>query len=491
MQNQTDLKQVKRVSKILLFTEIHNTDLSPMIVQHPFTSTGITLVSLNPNQILDITKSQDNLEKWRNFMLNEFERAKNITDIYKLVNKPYCLTFLKFALPYLSSEDFSRLLADAWIRSENPNMDPNIKIENKKLVIDERTAPIVRKAFSMYAAGQSVADICRVLNGAGYRTKTGAEFNKNSFTSMFRNKKYIGQYKFMDIVIDNGVPAIIDEDTFNKVQERLNRRADAPARGKALVDYMLSGKLICGHCNEVMTGTASTSHTGRKYFYYTCAGSRGERKNGCTKSPMRKEWLEKVVVQDTLELLTPQMIEHIADIAIQAAEKEKAEKTAIPTIENEIADIEKTITRLLKLVENGADSPTLAQRLNELEKDRRNAERRLAKEKAAVIQLDKPQVIYFLTEFTKGNVDDPKFQRRIIDLLVNSVVVWDDDENPGTFKFTITYNLTPKKTKTITVKDLSKTGCVFHPDNSTITSEYAPYILWGKVFAINVKHRFE
>lgn len=126
LQNQTDLKQVKRVSKILLFTEIHNTDLSPMIVQHPFTSTGITLVSLNPNQILDITKSQDNLEKWRNFMLNEFERAKNITDIYKLVNKPYCLTFLKFALPYLSSEDFSRLLADAWIRSENPNMDPNI-----------------------------------------------------------------------------------------------------------------------------------------------------------------------------------------------------------------------------------------------------------------------------------------------------------------------------------------------------------------------------
>lgn len=341
------------------------------------------------------------------------------------------------------------------------------KIENKKLVIDERTAPIVRKAFAMYAAGQSVADICRVLNGAGYRTKTGAEFNKNSFTSMFRNKKYIGQYKFMDITVEGGVPAIIDEDTFNKVQERLNSHADAPARGKALVDYMLSGKLICGHCNEVMTGTASTSHTGRKYFYYTCAGRRGERNNGCTKSPMRKEWLEKTIVQDTLELLTPDMIEHIADIAIQAAEKEKAEKTAIPTIENEIADIEKTIARLLKLVENGAESLTLANRLNELEKDRRNAERRLAKEKAAVIKLDKPQVIFFLTEFTKGNVDDPEFQRRIIDLLVNSVVVWDDTDDPGTFKFTITYNLTPKKTKTITVKDLSKSKCVFHPDNST------------------------
>lgn len=101
LQNQTDLKQVKRVSKILLFTEIHNTDLSPMIVQHPFTSTGITLVSLNPNQILDITKSQDNLEKWRNFMLNEFERAKNITAILLFISEICFEKSIAFKIPFV------------------------------------------------------------------------------------------------------------------------------------------------------------------------------------------------------------------------------------------------------------------------------------------------------------------------------------------------------------------------------------------------------
>jgi len=43
-----------------------------------------------------------------------------------MCNNPYGLTFLKFAMPRLSREDFSKILSDAWIRSENPNSDPNL-----------------------------------------------------------------------------------------------------------------------------------------------------------------------------------------------------------------------------------------------------------------------------------------------------------------------------------------------------------------------------
>ncbi len=43
-----------------------------------------------------------------------------------MCNKPYALTFLKFAEHHLSREDFSNILSDAWIRSENPNEDPNV-----------------------------------------------------------------------------------------------------------------------------------------------------------------------------------------------------------------------------------------------------------------------------------------------------------------------------------------------------------------------------
>lgn len=347
------------------------------------------------------------------------------------------------------------------------------KIENKKLVIDQKNAPIVRKAFEMYANGHSVAYICQVLNDAGYRTKTGSPFNKNSFHSMFRNKKYIGQYKFMDVVVDGGVPALIDKETFDKVQVILDKKAQAPARSKALVDYMLSGKVICGHCNQLATGTASTSHTGRKYFYYTCSGRRGH--NGCTKTPIRKELLEEAVVNDTVEMLTPEVIDYLADLAVKASEKERQDYTMISSLQAEISEYDKSIERLLKLVENGAESEALSKRLNELEKAKKSAERSLAKENAEYFLLDKDQVSFFLTQFTQGDKADPEFQRRIIDLLVNSVIVWDDeDSGDNGQKITITYNLTPKKTKTITVKDLSKVGCVFQPDKPTKKKKALP-----------------
>ena len=345
------------------------------------------------------------------------------------------------------------------------------KIENKKLVIDPKTAPIVRRAFEMYANGHTVAEICKVFNAAGYRTKSGAEFNKNSFHSIFRNRKYIGQYKFMEVEIDDGVPAIVDKETFDKVQTILSRKAQAPARGKALVDYILSGKVFCGHCGKPMTGAASTSHTGRKYFYYACSGRRAH--NGCTKTQIRKELLEEAILNDTLEMLTPEFIEYLADLAMEQCVKERNENTQIPSLKAEIAEYDKSIARLIKLVENGAESPTLSKRLNELERAKREAEKNLAKEDAEYRMLDKEQIVYFLTQMTKGDKSDPEFQQRIIDMLVNSVIVWDNEDNPdGTQDVTITYNLTPKKTRKIKVKDITNSGCAFHPDKSTTDEKY-------------------
>ena len=363
------------------------------------------------------------------------------------------------------------------------------KIENKKLVIDPKTAPIVKRAFDMYANGHSVAEICKVFNAAGYKTKSGADFNKNSFHSMFRNRKYTGLYKFMEVEVEGGVPAIIDKETFEKVQTILNKKMQAPARGKAIVDYILSGKVFCGHCGKLMTGSASTSKTGRKYFYYTCSGRREH--NGCMKTPIRKEMLEEIVINNTLEMLTPDFIDYLADLALKESVKERNENTRIPSLNAEIAEYDKSIGRLIKLVENGAESPALSKRLNELEKAKREAERNLAKESAEYRMLDKDQIVYFLTQMTMGDKSSPEFQHRLVDMLVNSVIVWDDNEdgdNPQ--EITITYNITPKKTSKIKVGDVKSAKCVLHPNKSTITSKYAPYFISETVFAINVKHRF-
>lgn len=88
---------------------------------------------------------------------------------------------------------------------------------------------------------------------------------------MLKNEKYIGVYTYKDVVrIEGGVPAIIDVETFAKVQEMLKVNKRAPARTWNRADYILTDKLFCGHCGSNMVGESGTSKTGAKHNYYIC-----------------------------------------------------------------------------------------------------------------------------------------------------------------------------------------------------------------------------
>ena len=121
----TDLREVQTVAKWLLSQDIGKTPYSPMVVQHPFASSGFMLIP-GTEQIIDITKNADNLKLWRGYMSGLIDKANSAYSIFMLLNKTYGLTFLKYAKQYLSTEDLTAILADAWMRSENPNMDANV-----------------------------------------------------------------------------------------------------------------------------------------------------------------------------------------------------------------------------------------------------------------------------------------------------------------------------------------------------------------------------
>ena len=128
MRNETDLNRVKWVAKQLVMIEPHLTEFSPVLVQHPFTPSGMVAIPSDEGiNHVDITKSPEELVSWQNYMKAQIDEAKSAYHIYMMTNKPYSMTFLKFAKPHLSQKDFSEILADAWIRSENPNLDKNFK----------------------------------------------------------------------------------------------------------------------------------------------------------------------------------------------------------------------------------------------------------------------------------------------------------------------------------------------------------------------------
>ena len=361
------------------------------------------------------------------------------------------------------------------------------KIADHKLVIDPNTAHIVQEAFQLYAQGETVADICRKFNAKGYRTAKGSVFNRNSFKSMFRNRRYIGVYTYKDIEIEDAVPPIIDKDLFEAVGRRLSSNAEAPARGKAKVDYLLAGKLFCGHCGDSMNGESGTSKTGAVHHYYKCYTKK--RLHSCDKKAVRKEWIETVVAQNAMALLTDDVIEELADMAIAQTDRDLRENTRIPELSERKKETESGIANITKAIEKGIASDTLMNRLMELEKELKSLEQLLRSEEQYIFRIDRWQIIYWLEQFKNGDIEDPDFRRHIIDLMVNSVTIWDE---PDGFRITTAYNLTSTKNRTYRVS--TKAGSVkaqgfgFEGSESTIGRKSELYFVWGTVLVQTTRH---
>lgn len=126
MQSQTNLEGIKQTVRSFLALEPKPTEYSPMIIKHPFTDSGIVPVSSGNGYIIaDITSDKECLKQWRDKLCERIDNATDTRYIYSMITKSYLFAFLKFAMPYMSRVDFSKYLADAWIRCEAPNADPN------------------------------------------------------------------------------------------------------------------------------------------------------------------------------------------------------------------------------------------------------------------------------------------------------------------------------------------------------------------------------
>ena len=138
---------------------------------------------------------------------------------------------------------------------------------------DELTSPIVEQIFEMYSDGYKIKEIVDYLNEHNIRTYRNGKMTINIVQRKLSNRRYIGEYKFQKTVVPNGIPAIISEELFNRVQEILAKNKRSPARKKAEDEYLLTLKLFCGKCGAHMVGESGTG-TSRVYRYYKCANTK-------------------------------------------------------------------------------------------------------------------------------------------------------------------------------------------------------------------------
>ena len=284
-------------------------------------------------------------------------------------------------------------------------------------------APIVKRIFEEYVAGRPATDIYRDLNNEGLRTWTGGLFNKNSLRRMLKNEKYCGVYQYADIRVEDGIPAIVDRETFDKAQKMLKTHHEKPASKKIDGGFLLTGKLFCGHCGELMTGDGGTSKTGRVYQYYTCNNRRLKK---CDKERAPKQWIEDVVVQKLVEIANDDnVIEAFADRYMEWQEKQKKSSPS-SGMEERLKKIETAIKNTMSLIDSGFITDSLKSHLVELESERVSVEQGIAKEQANSPSLKRSEVVYFLKKFRDGDIDDVSWRIYLVETFLKAAYLFDD-----------------------------------------------------------------
>lgn len=226
-----------------------------------------------------------------------------------------------------------------------------------KPMIDEEQADTVKFIFNEYLLGSSLADIAKSLTAKGIKTPTGKSgWNGSTVRTILSNEKYKGdallnKTYISDCIskkvkknngerpmyyVENNHPAIIDKDTFNRVQEELARRTSKrkvkqvgtkTEQGKYSSKYALTELLICGECGTPYRRCTWTA-SGEKKIVWRCINRLDYGKKYCHHSPTIEESvLQNAIVTaimnnahqsaDALSILK----EHIS-IGIQADEVE-------------------------------------------------------------------------------------------------------------------------------------------------------------------------
>lgn len=298
------------------------------------------------------------------------------------------------------------------------------KGKDGKYEIDPEQAEIIREIYSRVIEGWQHRDIMDDLNARGIKNRDGNIWQRSTFDKMLRNEQYIGVYSFSGIRIEGGIPAILDRQTFEEVQRILTTKKHPRGRRRNVEDYMLTGKLFCGHCGNPMVGICGTSRNGDRHYYYLC---QGKHRHECNKKNERKEALEAKVIQ-ALKMLI--LDEATIDQIICGYEKFMLDlrgMSALAAKEAELSEVEKSLANIMKAIESGLPfTETTKSRIVELEDEKKQLTEEIERERKFFTRVDPEQIRFSIEYYRDRNLDDREYMRELLATFVRAIFVFDD-----------------------------------------------------------------
>ena len=322
------------------------------------------------------------------------------------------------------AEDVKRGMMDNASKAKVNNLPPfgYRKGKDGRFEIVEEEAEIVKEIYSRIVTGWSIADIQTDLNRRRIRTRRGGEWKKQSFQRLLTNDKYVGVYRFADVMIEDGIPAILDKGTFNRVQEILRTKKKPRGKQRMNDEYLLGGKLFCGKCGSPMTAQTGTGKSGQKFHYYACNRKRYDK--ACDKKNEPQKPLEAFVIEAVkAELMDDNLVAWIVDGYRRATESIRSDRKK-ETLQGELAAVNTEIENFLKAIGAGVFNEFTQQRMEELRDARNEIEEAIRLEDVADRLPAPEEVSGWLFSLRDGDWTDRSFVRNVISVFVRAVYVF-------------------------------------------------------------------
>ena len=302
--------------------------------------------------------------------------------------------------------------------------------------------------FNQYYSGKRIKDIVALLSEKGIKNTYGKPWTINMVSRVLRNPNYKGCVYADNTCYTNIFPVIVSEEVFDEVNARLKVAKRTSAHFKTDVNYLLSGKLICGKCGSLMTGDSGKGKLGTIYNYYKCF-TKKKNKSKCDKKSVSKNYIEEIVLSATQEFMQHTNLKSISKVLADTYNKSIEKDTILESLNKELQDNNKKLKNILTALENGIFNDTTNDRMKELEIRIREIKEKIASRQMLTIKPLSEELIYeYLKSFKDLDYSLENAKQRLIDMFVNRVVLYDDHCE-------IYFNITSDKSKQLKLSEKS------------------------------------
>ena len=322
-------------------------------------------------------------------------------------------------------------------------------VANKKLVVNESEAKIVKMIFNEYNKGVGVTEIANNLKLRGVKNKHDKTLTGLQIMSILKNVKYIGKLAYNDELYDNYSPIIINEEVFYRTQTLIKKNKRSPGRMKANVNYLLSGVLCCGDCGCLMCGESGTNKNGNTYYYYKCSGHK-HKTNDCANKAIKKDSIEDLVINTTLEhMFKPDIYSSVVDKILELSNKD-TNQYELQLLNNELQTKQKQLNNIVEAIKAGIFSKTTQDELLKLEDEIQKVKDTIAVHTAkAPIRITRDMVEFWFAQFRDYTSEDKKINKLIVNSFINKVFY-------SEHKLTIVYNHSGECTEDVTLEEVNE-----------------------------------